>query len=66
MPIKVVPALAGGRLYPEAATLALSWGLQGDKAIHDIIIYGRPFCESASSCFALPLSSPMKAVTCLI
>lgn len=39
--IKVVRALAGGRLYPEAATLALVWGLQGDKTIDDIIIYGR-------------------------
>lgn len=41
MRLKVVRALAGGRLFPEAATLAVNWGLKGDKTIDDIIIYGR-------------------------
>jgi hypothetical protein len=38
---KVVRALAGGRFFPEAATLALHWGLDSDKTIEEIIVYGR-------------------------
>jgi RNA polymerase sigma factor (sigma-70 family) len=38
---EVVRALAGSRLFPEAATLALGWKLQLNKELRDIIAYGR-------------------------
>ncbi|HYV29157.1 MAG TPA: hypothetical protein VFA77_16610 [Candidatus Eisenbacteria bacterium] len=38
---KVVRALAGSRLFPEAATLAIHWKLKVENATKDIIGYGR-------------------------
>ncbi len=37
----VVRVLAGSRLFPEAAALALRWQLKPDNTLRDIIIYGR-------------------------
>lgn len=38
---RVVRALAGSRLFREAAALALQWRLKPDETMRDIIIYGR-------------------------
>ena len=38
---RVVRALAGSRLFPEAAALAARWQLPSDDTIRDIVIYGR-------------------------
>src|SRR5262249_54568805 len=48
---KIIRALAGSRLYPEAATLALYWNLKPETTIRDIIAYGR-FYDSLSRRFA--------------
>jgi hypothetical protein len=38
---KVVRALAGSRLFPEAAALALQWQLKPEKTIGEVVVYGR-------------------------